>query len=76
MSCRSLDTTRQAVSERQLSTPSAHSSADICIVSVSDVEELTKLNFLEKIPARDRRRVESLKYPMRPTKKKCPEDDA
>jgi hypothetical protein len=45
-------------------------------VSVSDVEELTKLNFLEKIPARDRRRVESLKYPMRPTKKKCPEDDA
>jgi len=45
-------------------------------VSVSDIEELTRLNFLEKIPARDRRRIEGLKSVMWPTTKKCPKNEA
>jgi hypothetical protein len=44
--------------------------------SVRDIEELTRLNFLEKIPARDRRRIEGLKSVMWPTTKKCPKNEA
>jgi endonuclease G len=46
------------------------------IVTVTEVEELTGLHFLDKIPARDRRRIEGLKSVMWSTKKKCPKDQS